>query len=230
MKINHITVTTNQRHVPAGIALVCIGLVLSSGCTSPDGRPNNTATGALAGGLIGGLAGGLAGGRHAGRNAFIGVAARALAGGLIGHMIDEDQRQRLQAQSPQTLAVIQHNDYVMQQQSAAPPPPGYAAPPPSAAPPQPYAPQPSAVPQPAAAPQPAASAQAPAPAQNSALIPLSLDDVKALASAGVKPDVIIKEIENSKAVYSQQDIASAQQATPPIDPSVIDCMKNHSGS
>jgi hypothetical protein len=52
-----------------------------------------------------------------------------------------------------------------------------------------------------------------------------VEDIKALAAAGVKPDVIIEEIGKSKSVYSQQDIAAVQQATPPVDPRVIEFMK-----
>jgi hypothetical protein len=235
MRINDQIFGPSKRRVPVGVSAVCIGLVLATGCTSPDGRPNNTATGALAGGLAGGLVGAFAGGsRHGGRNAFIGAAAGVVTGAVIGHIMDERQRQRLREQSPQTLAAIQHNDYVLQQQYAAPPPSAAAQP--SFAPQPAFAPQPSAAPPPSAAPQPAtapppeATAPTSAPAQNQGLIPLSVDDVKALASAGVKADVIIKEIENSKAVYSPQDVAAAQQANPPVDPSVIDCMKNHSRS
>ena len=49
----------------------------------------------------------------------MGGLAGALVGGLIGHMIDRDQQQRLQQQSPQTLQTIQHNDAVYQQQQQA---------------------------------------------------------------------------------------------------------------
>lgn len=55
--------------------------------------------------------------------------------------------------------------------------------------------------------------------------PLSVDDVTALAAAGVKPDVIIKAIGESKAVYTPNQIAKAQQASPAVDPSVISYMQ-----
>jgi hypothetical protein len=58
-----------------------------------------------------------------------------------------------------------------------------------------------------------------------ALIPLTVDDIKALDAAGVKKDAIIAEIQRSKSVYTQADIASLQQSDPHIDPAVIDCMK-----
>jgi len=179
-------------------------LLLTAGCESPDGRPDNTATGALAGGLIGALAGGLSGGRHGGRNALLGGLAGALAGGLIGHMIDREQEQRLQAQSPQTLMVIQHNDAVYQQQQAAQSP----------------------APAPAAA---AATPTQPAPTTET-MAPLTVDDIKALDSAGVKKEVIITEITRSKSVYTQADITALQQSNPNIDPAIIEAMKKTSSS
>ena len=193
------------------------------GCTSPDGTPNNTATGALAGGLFGGVVGALAGGpRHSGRNALFGAAAGALTGAVVGHMIDQEQRERLREQSPQTWATIQHNDYVMQQQSQ--PPSGQPAPPPPAvsAPPQTPVPSPTPGGPPASAP----GTQGQTAGQN--VVPLTVEDIKALAAAGVKPDVIIKEIENSNAVFGPQDIAAAQQTSPPMDASILDFMKSHS--
>jgi hypothetical protein len=72
--------------------------------------------------------------------------------------------------------------------------------------------------------QPAGEAQAP-PAGS--VTPLTVEDVKALASAGVKPEVIKQEIEVSKSTFSPQDIAAAQQAD--VDPDVIECMRNHPG-
>ena len=73
------------------------------------------------------------------------------------------------------------------------------------------------------------AAQAPAQGQAppaEAVTPLSVDDVKALTAAGVKTDAIKQEIEVSKATFSAQDIAVAQQAN--VDPAVIECMKSHS--
>jgi predicted lipid-binding transport protein (Tim44 family) len=147
----------------------------------------------------GALAGGLAGGRHGGRGALIGGLAGVVAGGLIGHMIDQDQRRRLQAQSPQTLQTIQHNDAVYQQQQQT-----------AQAPTQ-------------AQVQPPQTAAGPAPSQT--LIPLTVDDIKALDSAGVKKEAIIAEIERSKSVYTQTDIAALQQSNPNIDPTILECMK-----
>lgn len=53
-----------------------------------------------------------------------------------------------------------------------------------------------------------------------------MSDVKALTSAGVKPEVINEEIEKSKTSYSKEDISAAQSAN--VDPSVIDQMKRNS--
>jgi len=73
------------------------------------------------------------------------------------------------------------------------------------------------------APQAPAQGQAP-PAE--AVTPLTVDDVKALTAAGVKTEAIKQEIEVSKATFSAQDIAAAQQAN--VDSAVIECMKSHS--
>ena len=67
--------------------------------------------------------------------------------------------------------------------------------------------------------------QSPPPATE-APIPLSVEDIKALDSSGVKKDVIIASIKESKSVYSSQDIATVLQANPNIDPAIIECMKN----
>jgi len=186
-------------HRAIGIPIVLLELVLTSGCVEPNGQPNNTGTGALAGGVFGAVVGGLAGGHHAGRDALIGGLAGVVVGGLVGHMIDRDQQQRLQAQSPQTWQTIQHNDAVYQQQ-------------------QPTAPPPVQPPQPA---QPTQTQAAPA----ESLIPLTVDDIKALDAAGVKKEAIVAEIARSKSVYTQADIAALQQSDPNIDPAVIECMK-----
>ncbi len=71
----------------------------------------------------------------------------------------------------------------------------------------------------------AAAKQDPARPAPQNFTPLTVDDLKALAAAGVKSDVIIAEIGTSKTVYTQTDIDAAQQANPTLDPAVIDCMK-----
>ena len=145
-----------------------------------------------------------------------------MTGAIIGH-INEQQRAQLQAQSPQTLATIQHNDQVAQQQGAQPQAP--QQPQPVQTPPTPD--QPSAQPQVPAQPQ----TTTPAPADSSEkMIPLTVDDIKALDSAGVKKEVIIAEIQKSKSVFTAQDIASLQQSNPNIDASVIECMKKTGAS
>jgi predicted lipid-binding transport protein (Tim44 family) len=189
-----------MRYRTVGVAVVSIGLVLTSGCENPNGTQNNTGTGALLGGLAGALAGGLGGGRHAGEHALFAGLAGALVGGLIGNMIDSEQQQKLRQQSPQTLQTIQHNDSVYQQQQQA-----------AHAQPSGQAPQPQTQPPP-----------------TEALIPLTVDDIKALDSAGVKKEVIIAEIGRSKSVFTQADITALQQSNPNIDPAIIKCMKNSS--
>src|SRR6267378_4213575 len=46
----------------------------------------------------------LLGGRHAGPAALVGGALGAVAGGLIGHSMDEEAQARLRQQAPQTYA------------------------------------------------------------------------------------------------------------------------------
>lgn len=195
------------------VALVVLSseLLAMTGCVNPDGTVNNTATGAVIGGTVGALSGALLGGRHAGEAAFFGGVTGMIAGSLVGNAIDQQQRIYLQEQYPQTWQTIQHNDAVAQQQPPPPPP----APGPGDAPP----------PTPAASP---GSSAPPAAAPQSGMVPLSLDDIKALTAAGVKPDVINKEIDLSQSKFNAQDIAAAQQANPPIDSAVIQDMKSHS--
>jgi hypothetical protein len=67
----------------------------------------------------------------------------------------------------------------------------------------------------------------PPPASANAPTPLKVDDIEALTKAGVKPDAIISAIKESQAPpYSPADIQAAQQASPPVDPSVIAYMQN----
>jgi len=174
-----------------GLPAALLSLALTSGCIDPDGRQDNTGTGALIGGAVGALAGAATGGRHAGEHALIGALAGVVAGGLVGHMIDEQQKERLRTQYPQTYQTIQYNDRV----AAQPPPPAQLG-------------QPT-----------------PAPVQTPTALKVS--DIEALTAAGVKPDAIINAIKESKANgYSATDIAAAQQANPPVDPTVVAYMKN----
>lgn len=90
--------------VKLGIVLLLTGglIVFLTGCETPYGTPDRTATGALTGGAIGVASGALIGGRHAGEGALIGGALGAVTGGLIGHSMDEEAQARLQQEAPQT--------------------------------------------------------------------------------------------------------------------------------
>ena len=78
--------------------------VFLSGCQNPDGTQNNTGSGVLIGGALGAIAGAAIGGNNhnAGGGAAIGAASGMLLGGLIGNSADQEQRERLRAQAPQT--------------------------------------------------------------------------------------------------------------------------------
>ena len=87
------------------IKMVAGFAIVLSGCEAPDGTPDRTATGALIGGGAGATVGALAGGSsHGVEGALIGGGIGAVTGGLIGHSMDEEERARLRAQSPQTYA------------------------------------------------------------------------------------------------------------------------------
>jgi hypothetical protein len=94
------------------VMLMSMELVFTTGCVNPNGTQNNTGTGALIGGAIGALAGAAGGGRYTGQRALFGAAVGALSGALIGNMIDREQQQRLQQQSPQTWNKLQNNDSI----------------------------------------------------------------------------------------------------------------------
>jgi outer membrane lipoprotein SlyB len=87
------------------LAFVAMSLALS-GCETPEGTPDRTASGALIGGAIGAGSGAIIGGRNAGAGALIGGAIGAITGGLIGHSMDEEQRERLRAAAPETLVRV----------------------------------------------------------------------------------------------------------------------------
>ena len=98
--------------VPILSVLALIGSL--TGCTTPSGRPDYTANGALIGAGSGAAIGAIADRRAPGAGALIGGAAGLIAGGLVGHTMD-------------------------QQAEASAPPAPYPPPPPpeAAAPPQP---------------------------------------------------------------------------------------------
>jgi len=82
--------------------------MLLTGCQYPNGRPNNTGTGALVGGGIGAASGAVIGGpRNAGAGALIGGAIGAIAGSIVGSSMDEEQRERLRARAPQTYQRVE---------------------------------------------------------------------------------------------------------------------------
>ena len=114
-----------------------------AGCTYPNGRPDNTASGALIGGASGAAIGAIADRRAPGVGALIGGAAGLVAGGLIGHSVDQANEARYQS----------------------PPPPVYAATP--VAPPPP-----------------------------------TITEIKSMSRSGVSDDVIIGQINSSRAVYN----------------------------
>jgi outer membrane lipoprotein SlyB len=87
-----------------GLTTLSAMLVLT-GCYTPEGRPDRTASGALGGGVIGAGTGAIIGGAagNPGAGAAIGGAIGAITGGIIGNSIDQAQRERLVQQSPQTM-------------------------------------------------------------------------------------------------------------------------------
>jgi outer membrane lipoprotein SlyB len=88
-----------------GLAAIA-GIVALTGCETPEGYPDRTATGALAGGAVGAVSGAVIGGPHAGEGALIGGAVGAVTGGLIGHSLDQEEQARLRAQAPQTYVRV----------------------------------------------------------------------------------------------------------------------------
>jgi TPR repeat protein len=73
-----------------------------------------------------------------------------------------------------------------------------------------------------ATPQTPPSAEASEPSSGSQL---NVDEIKELASAGVKADVLIGQIKSTNSKFTQQEIAVAQQAN--VDPLVVQCMKEN---
>ena len=89
------------------------GLALT-GCYTPQGRPDYTASGALAGGATGAVIGSMASHGH-GPGAIVGGAMGAIVGGLIGHGLDQEQEARLRAQSPQTMQRVEQGQPLTEQ-------------------------------------------------------------------------------------------------------------------
>jgi hypothetical protein len=95
-----------MKYYAFAMALLAAAVVLT-GCETPYGTPDRTGTGALAGAAIGATSGAIIGGRHAGEGALIGGAIGAITGGLIGHSMDQQEQERLRAQSPQTYVRVE---------------------------------------------------------------------------------------------------------------------------
>ncbi len=89
------------------LLMVAVLGISTSGCTSPSGRPDYTASGALAGGATGAIIGSTA--RQPGPAPLVGAAMGAVVGGLIGHEMDQDQEAQLRAQAPQTLQRVEQS-------------------------------------------------------------------------------------------------------------------------
>ena len=89
------------------LLLVIVTGISTSGCTSPSGRPDNTASGALAGGAAGAIIGSMSHSR--GPAGLVGAAVGAVVGGLIGHGMDQNQEAQLRAQAPQTLQRLEQS-------------------------------------------------------------------------------------------------------------------------
>jgi len=85
------------------------GLAFALGCYTPSGEPNRAGTGALTGGALGAVTGAIIGGAtgDAGAGAVIGGALGAVTGGIIGGAMDQQQREILARQSPQTLQRVE---------------------------------------------------------------------------------------------------------------------------
>ncbi len=154
-----------NRYALLAVTLVA-GLALT-GCYTPDGRPDRTASGALGGAAVGATSGALIG-RSPGA-AILGGAIGAITGGLIGNAMDADARARLQAQAPQTYTRIDQGQ------------------------------------------------------------PLQVADVKAMARAGIKDDLIISQIRNTHTSYhlSATEIIELRDAG--VSERVIDFMINTGG-
>ena len=77
-----------------------LAALLGTGCVSPTGRPDYTASGALIGGAIGGMSS---------WNSAEGAIAGALVGGIIGHGLDQAQEAQLRTQAPETYQRVEQS-------------------------------------------------------------------------------------------------------------------------
>ena len=81
--------------------------ISTTGCMSPTGRPDYTASGALGGAATGAIVGSMA--RNPGPGSLVGAAIGAVAGGLIGHGMDQAQEAQLRAQAPETMQRVEQS-------------------------------------------------------------------------------------------------------------------------
>jgi len=79
-----------------GVMIVGISV---TGCATPHGQPDYTATGALAGGATGAVIGSTVT-QHPAEGALVGAAVGAVAGGIVGHGMDQARDSQLQAPAP----------------------------------------------------------------------------------------------------------------------------------
>lgn len=91
-----------------GFIAVSILIISITGCWTPQGRPDYTASGALAGGATGAVVGSMT--RNPGSGAIVGGAVGAVIGSIIGHGMDQAQEAQLRAQAPQTLQRIEKGE------------------------------------------------------------------------------------------------------------------------
>jgi len=91
------------------IFVKCVAAVavagLLSGCVSPNGEADSTGTGALVGAASGAFIGAAADRNH-GAGALIGAAAGMIAGGLIGHSVDQQREYEKQQYAQRTYAPV----------------------------------------------------------------------------------------------------------------------------
>jgi len=89
-------------------ATLVTGVVVAlAGCQYPNGQPNNTGTGALIGGGVGAASGALIAHRNPAVGALVGGTIGAITFGLIGNSMDQEQREHLRQQAPQTYARVE---------------------------------------------------------------------------------------------------------------------------
>ena len=185
-----------MKMIPRTIGLVLILLELIS--TTGCVNPDGSQNNTASGALLGGVVGAFAGAASSGRHGGQNALLGAAIGAVSGAIIGSviDSQQRAQLRQQSPQTLRKiEHNDSVVQQQ-----------------------------QQAAQPPPASGQAAPPPPVGN-VAPITVNDIKAMTAAGVKPDAITKQIEVSRARYSSQDIATAQQAN--VDPSVIQCMKSH---